>query len=367
MGEMNMSKSTADLFAAAATATGPVSSDNLESLDTPSESYEDPRSVTIDESEESREFGDEETETVETEVESPKATPEPIKGAKEKITITDDKGKRQIDVDFGNKDQLKKYVQMAHGARKWQAERDQARQQLTESQKSLEDLKGTWSSLEKAYQEEGVAGVIDLLQGEKGSHKSWVKSQMEREQFLAKASPEQRRLVEQQERLEKLERDEQRRQSDYESRIQKMESEREQSELRSLESQIHPVFDKYRFADKFGDANTETMFDEMLWNSALKRLEPYEEKGINITPELVDREFKAVASALRKRISVQAEKRAAQAVQQKKREATENVQAATKSGYATGGTAKEAAELLKNGDLTGIFKQWGKFRGNFGN
>jgi hypothetical protein len=362
-----MSKSTADLIAAAANATGPVDSNNIDSLEVPADSYEDPTSVTVDESEVEDEFG-EETETPEAQsTDKPAVDAKPKDANKETIVVTDDKGKRKVEIDFSNKDQLRKYVQMAHGARKWQAERDQARQQLTETKSQFEDLKGTWSSLEKAYQEEGIAGVIDLLQGEKGSHQTWVQKQMEREQFLAKASPEQRRLLEQQERLEKLEREDSRRQKDYEERIQRMESEREQTELRSLESRINPVFDKYRFADKFGDAQTETLFDEMLWNSALKRLEPYEDKGIEITPELVDREFKAVATALRKRISVQAEKKAAKAVEQKKQEATENVQSATKAGYSTGGTAKEAKDLLNKGDIAGIFKNWTKFRGTFGN
>ena len=89
--------------------------------------------------------------------------------------------------------------------------------------------------------------------------------------------------------------------------------------MKVLESTVHPSFDRYRFADKLGDANTEAMFDEMLWNSALKRLEPYEEKGIPLTSDLVEKEFKAVSVALRKQINVQAEKKAAKAVAQRKR------------------------------------------------
>jgi hypothetical protein len=137
--------------------------------------------------------------------------------------------------------------------------------------------------------------------------------------------------------------------------------EKETAELRSLESTVHPVFDRYRFADKLGDSDTEQMFDEMLWNAALKRLEPYEEKGLPITADLVEREFKSVSTALRKRINLQAEKKAAKAVEQKKREATENVQAAVSNGYRSSSAAKEAEDLIKSGNIAGLFKGWGKY------
>lgn len=357
-----MSKSTADLINAAATATGEVTSDNIEGLDTSGVSYEDTSYVNSDESVVDGESLESETGYEEEAI--------PVKedvalAVKETVVITDDKGKRKVEIDFNNREQLKKYVQMAHGARKWQAERDQTRQQLSEAQKEFSDLKETWNTLEAAFKSEGIEGVIDLLQGEKGSHQQWVQSKLERQQFLSKASPEQRRLLEQQERLDKMEKEESRRQQEYETRIQRMEEHREATEIKELESRIHPTFDKYRFADKFGDAQTEAMFDEMLWNSALKRLEPYEEQGMKITPELVDRQFREVATALRKRITAQADKKAAKAVEQRKREATENVQAVTKAGYVKGGVSKEAADLINKGDLAGVFKQWSKFRGSF--
>jgi predicted ATPase with chaperone activity len=103
------------------------------------------------------------------------------------------------------------------------------------------------------------------------------------------------------------------------------------------------------------------MFDEMLWNTALKRLEPYEEKGLDLTPELVEREFYNVSKALRSRIGLQAEKKASKAIEQKKREATENVQSKVMSGYKTEGAAQEARGLIDSNNLTGLLKNWGKY------
>ena len=142
--------------------------------------------------------------------------------------------------------------------------------------------------------------------------------------------------------------------------------EREAAEVKALEGTVHPVFDRYRFADKLGDADTEAMFDELLWNNALKRLEPYEEKGIPLSADLVEKEFKAIAVALRKRINVQAEKKAAKAVEQKKQEATENAQAAIASGYRSSDINKQAMDLAKQGNIGALFKNWNKFKGSFG-
>ena len=290
----------------------------------------------------------------------PTAKP-PVSSGKESIVVTDEKGKRRIEVDFNNKDQLKKYVQMAHGARKWQAERDQALNKAKEVESQYSSLKGNWDVLEQTYQQSGVEGLIDLLEGRQGAFSEWEKSRIDRHEALKKASPAEREAFELREREALRQREVERMRKENEDFKRSVQAEKETAELRSLEGTIHPTFDRYRFADKLGDRDTEQMFDEMLWQSALKRLEPYEEKGLPITADLVEREFKAVSTALRKRINVQAEKKAAKAVEQKKREATENVQAAVSNGYRSSPVAKEAEDLIKSGNISGLFKGWGKY------
>lgn len=285
---------------------------------------------------------------------------------KEYVTVTDEKGKRKVEIDFNNKDQLKKFVQMAHGARKWQAERDQALSRSKEIETQYSSLKSNWDTLEEAYQTSGVEGLIDLLEGRPGAFKEWEKSRLERHAFLQKASPAEKELFETREQEAVRQRDIEKLRRENEEFKKSIQAEREAAELKSLESTVHPVFDRYRFADKLGDADTEQMFDEMLWNSALKRLEQYEERQVPISADLVEKEFKSVAVALRKRINVQAEKKAAKAVEQKKVEATENVQAAVSSGYRNSSIQKEASDMLKNGNLTGLLKQWNKYGSVFG-
>lgn len=280
---------------------------------------------------------------------------------KESITITDDKGRRKIEVDLNDKEQVKKYVQMAYGARKWQAERDQALTSRKQLESELAQVKSNWDTLEKAFQEGGEEAVVDLIAGKRGAYQEKIVQRMKREEFLRDASPEEVEALRAKEAAERSTKELEKIRKENEEFRKNMAAEKEQAELRSLESTVHPVFGKYRFAEKLGNADDEQMFDEMLWNTALKRLEPYEEKGLSLTPELVEREFAVVAKSIRNRIGLQAEKKAAKVIEQKKKEATENVQSAVKSGYKTGALDKEAGDMLNSGNLTGLLKGWNKY------
>lgn len=281
---------------------------------------------------------------------------------REVITVTDEKGRRRkVEIDYSNRERIRKAFEMEAGARKWQAERDQASQKEKAVTGKLGEIESNWNLLEKAFSQGGVEGVVDLLEGRKGAYQDTMKKSWERQKFLESASPEEIKALNAQEAFEHQRRENERIRKENEDFKKQITSERETAELRSLESRVHPVFNKYRFADKLGDETDEHMFDEMLWNTALKRLEPYEEKGLDLSPELVEKEFAAVAKSLRSRIGVQAEKRASRTVEQKKQEATENVQAKVMSGYKTGGSAKEARDLIQSGNLTGLLKQWGKY------
>lgn len=282
-------------------------------------------------------------------------------GNKEVITITDDKGKRKVEIDWENKDQLKKYVQMAHGARKWQAERDQAKQQVEAERSKSKELESNFEVMNRVWQERGIEGLTDLLEGRPGAYKDMVKREFDKQKFLESASPEELQAFKQREDSQKTAKELDKIRKENEEFKKQITEKEERAELASLESRVHPSFDKHRFAGKLGDANDEHMFDEMLWTTALKRLEPYEAEGHEITPELVEREFRAVAGSLRKRIGLQAEKKASRVVEQKKQEATENVQAKLMSGYKQGGAANEARKMINDGNITGLLKGWGKY------
>lgn len=287
-------------------------------------------------------------------------TPDPNK---EVITITDDQGKRKLEIDYSDRAAIRKAHELAALARKTQAERDRERTERTALTEKYTSVNRVVEALEKAFSEKGELGVIDLIAGKPGASADFVRKQVERAKFLEKASPEDVQRLEEKERLEYVERELVKQRRENEDREKRIVEERETAELRSTEATVHPVFEKYRFDGKLGSEDDEAMFDEMLWNTALKRLKPFEDQGVAMTKELVEREFRTVASSLRKRINVQAEKRAAAVVNQKKQEATENAQASTVGAYKRGGATAEANDMLNKGDFAGFFRSFGKSAG----
>jgi hypothetical protein len=282
-------------------------------------------------------------------------------GEKEVITVTDETGrKRKVEIDYSNREQIKKMAAAAAGMRKFQAERDREIQSRKELETKLKERESDWSKLEEAFSK-GHEHLIDTLSGRQGAWQELVNKEIERREFLKHATPEELQAIKAQEQADLTRKELEKIRKENEEFKAKVQQEREEAELRSMESRVHPVFEKYRFADRLGNAQDEHLFDEMLWNSSLKRLEQYEEKGLDISPELVEREFKSVATALRNRIGAQAQKKAGQVVAQKKQEAIENVQSKVKSSSASSSDAEKLKQAIQSGDTGSIFKNWSTF------
>lgn len=286
-------------------------------------------------------------------------------GTKEFVVVTDESGKRRkVEIDYSNKEAVKKAFTEAAGMRKFQADRDREIQSRKQLETKLQERENDWNKLEEAYAK-GPGELFDLLAGSKGAFDAYISKHIEKQEFLKNATPEEIRALEAEERAQLQAKELEKIRQENEKFRKEMLGQKEQAETAALESKVHPAFDKYRFADKLGDADDEQLFDEMLWNSALKRLEPYEEQGLDLTPELIEKEFRTVAQSIRKRIGVQAEKKADRVIEQKKQEAKENIQAKVMSGYKVSDTANEAKSLLNKNDLTTLIKGWGKFGSAF--
>lgn len=300
--------------------------------------------------------------------EAEKAPEKQVSGDVETVVISDDSGRRQVKVDFSDRDKLKKYVQLAYGARKWQAERDKISKEVEPLRGQLAEMRSNWDTLESTFRRGGIEGVIDLLEGRQGAYQEHLKSAMERAEFLRKASPEELQAFKAEELARTKAREAEDIRKEFEDLRNKVERDKEEADYRKLESQVTPLFQKYRFAGKLGDESDENMFDEMLWTTVTRKLQPYEDQydGIlNVPQEIVEKQFREVAQSIRKRIGAQAERKASRVLEQKKQEATENVQAKVRAGHESNGLRKEADGLIKSGNLTSLLQNWGKYSNAF--
>jgi len=276
--------------------------------------------------------------------------------ATEELTVTLENGRKaKILADYEDRSKIRKAYEMAAGMRKFQAERDQERQRAKTLDEELSTLKSTWDSLEDAYQNGGVEGVIDLLEGREGASKEYIAKRLEQERLRESMSPEERARLELEERLEldrkALSQQERIRQKEMEELRAKLE-EADEKETRAL---ITPAFERHRFKGKLGDEVAEHHFDQAVWMQALSNLEKLDDS--EITADVIDREFERVSSAFARAAKQQASKATKQAVETKKRQAKTQAAVSAMKGVNTESKEKDLMSRLWKGDSTNVLKE----------
>lgn len=246
------------------------------------------------------------------------------------VPVTDEKGKRKVKIDLNNTEQLKKTISAAYGFRKALAERDSVTAKLKDLEPKYTELKQGWDTLENAYQNGGIEGLVDLLGGKKGYYSEWKRGELEKELRYQNASEAEKREFDLREKLEKLEKESSLREKRAAEEAERARTEREEAQLRSLESQVTPAFNKYRFAGTLGDASKEARLDKAIWDQALGNLEALPE-DVQLTPQMIEREFKQIATEFRAIIGKQAQVQAKKVIENKKQAAQTQVAAAAKS------------------------------------
>jgi hypothetical protein len=235
--------------------------------------------------------------------------------AVEEFYVTDETGRKKLMIDFSDKEQLKKYVQMAHGGRKWKSDKDKA-------ESELKKLQSDWQSLESVYSDKGIEGLVNFLAKDEQAYSKHLNAQLERAKFKEKASPAQIEQLELMEKLERAEKERAKLEKQLKDDLDKRQAEREQSEKQALEAKLHPVFDKYRFAGKLGNEEAEEEFDKAVWTRAISSLQTVEGE---LTPAVVDNAFKKASGLYRDYLNKQAEAGVKKAIETKKVQAQQAV------------------------------------------
>lgn len=262
----------------------------------------------------------------------------------EEITVKGKDGKRKnIKVDFSDRDRMKKYVQKAANAVRLQSERDALQAQVSK----LEQSQSAIDNMQSILDNKGFEGLIDHLNADQGGFKAWMDQKMARhEQRLHASDDELARLdaedkaAELQRRLELFERQ----QAEREERIQ---SESQQAELSKLQADVNPIYFKYTFDGKLGDSVAEQRHNRAMFRDVTETLDNLAEEGIKITPAVIEREFKAYATPLLKGVNRRVRQNTKKVLSKKKAEATQNAQQQVRKGYSNNDSI-DAAMNSKN-------------------
>lgn len=276
--------------------------------------------------------------------------------ATEELTVTLENGRRaKIVADYEDRTKIRKAYEMAAGMRKFQAERDQERQRVQSLDKELNELKGTWNSLEEAYQTGGVEGVIDLLEGREGASKEYLAKRFEQERLKEAMSPDERARLELEERLEQDRRAKAQQERIRQKEMEELRARLEEADEKETRALIMPSFERHRFKGKLGDEVAEHHFDQAVWMQALSNLEQLDDS--EITADVIDREFERVSSAFARAAKQQATKATKQAVETKKRHAKTQAAVSAMKGVNTDSKEKDLMSRLWKGDSTNVLKE----------
>jgi len=276
--------------------------------------------------------------------------------ATEELTVTLENGRKaKILADYEDRSKIRKAYEMAAGMRKFQAERDQEIQRAKTLDEELSTLKSTWDSLEDAYQNGGVEGVIDLLEGREGASKEYIAKRLEQERLKESMSPDERARLELEERLELDRKAKSQQERIRQKEMEELRAKLEEADEKETRALITPAFERYRFKGKLGDEVAEHHFDQAVWMQALSNLEKLDDS--EITADVIDREFERVSSAFARAAKQQASKATKQAVETKKRQAKTQAAVSAMKGVNTESKEKDLMSRLWKGDSTNVLKE----------
>lgn len=267
--------------------------------------------------------------------------------------VTDHTGKRrQITIDYSNKEAIKKAFARAAGMDKFKTERDLERKQRAELQKKFEELNGNFGELDRVFQESGARGLVERLGGQ-GSWEKMVEAELKQREHIAALSPEDKYQLQ----LQQREKQHQLEKSSIESRHKKMLEELETQKTRAaeveLQSRLTPSFEKHRVRGRLGDEAAEEAIDEAIWTKTMSRLAQYPE-DTQLSAQLIDKEFRTISNIYKKVLDKQAQDKARDVVEEKKADAAAKAQLTVRRGVAEQSVDKQLSHAVKSGNFTDL-------------
>ncbi len=264
--------------------------------------------------------------------------------------------KQKLKIDYSDRKAIKQAFVKAAGMRKFQAERDATLKTHQTLQKEHDGLKSDFQKIEKAFEEHGAKGIVELLGGEE-AWKQAVDDELSHRDYVNNLSADEKYQLEMKKRDEQYQKQLEAEKSKREEFQKQIEEKEAQASLKELESKLHPAFDRYRFAGKLGDTSTENLYDEAIWTKVKQRLGEYPET-LELSQAAIDKEFRTVANMFRKHIKAQTEKQVKKTVEKKKTETAQRAQVAAKKGLSGSTQQRKILESLRDGNLGDALSLW---------
>lgn len=263
--------------------------------------------------------------------------------------------KHKLEISYSDRQKIKDAFAKAAGMRKFATERDQYKKQHEEAKKKLEELSSNFSKLETIFKERGAKGIFEQLGGE-GAFEKAVEAELQRREYLANLSPEEKFQLSAKEREAEYQKSHEELKRKYDDMLGKLTKEQEQATIRSLESKLTPAFEKVRFKGQLGDGVAEQEIDEAIWSKVTNRLSEYPD-DVELTQAIIEKEFRNVAGIYKKLLDKQVDVKLKQSVEKKKEEATTKAQGLVKKNMTAQSLNADVADDIKNSNWSSLLQK----------
>jgi hypothetical protein len=285
-------------------------------------------------------------------------------GDVEKITVTGPNGKEEIEINYSDREAIKKAFSMSHGARKWAAERDSLAKRLKEIEPDFDDAVKTRDTIVDTFKERGFKGLVNLLLQDEGGWQKLVDAEVEKAMLYRSATPEGKAKLEAEARYEEMyqkmkfqEEKNTREAALMEKRKQEAAAAEQASAEASFNTMASTSLKMHSFTGKLGDAELEARLDDSVWSGVRKALSQLPD-DTDITPQLLDGLVAKEAALFSKGLGKKVESDVKQKVEQKKQDSATKLASAAQQGMGKSGAVEGFTDALNKGDTASAIKAW---------
>jgi hypothetical protein len=288
----------------------------------------------------------------------------PSTGDIEKISVTGPKGKEEIEINYSDREAIKKAYSMAHGARVWQAAKDAAERKLKEIEPDYLDSKQTRDTIVDTFKSKVFKGLANLLLQDETGWQKLVDAEVEKALLYRSASPDAKAKMDQEAKYndlllqmkfqEEKNAKEQERLNNERARVQQETQAAAESTFNSMASS---ALKAHSFTGKLGDPELESRVDDSVWNGVRKALEKLPD-DTDITPQLLNSLVAKEAELFGKGLGKKVEAEVKQNMENKKQDSATKLASAAQQGMGKSGLAEKFSDALDKGDTASAIKSW---------
>jgi hypothetical protein len=274
----------------------------------------------------------------------------------ERLKVTGPNGPEEVEIDFSNREELKRQISMAYGARKWQSERDSAQKKLKEIEPDYKDATETRDAIVGAFKQKGFKGLVNLLLQDEKGYDNLLEMEVQKRQAYTTATPELKAKMDAEARYEEL-----LRQMQFKEEQTKLENDKltkrqaqiaaEQQAVaeQSFTTMASTALQMNSFKGKLGDVELESRLDDSVWSNVRKALSQLPD-DMDITQELLNSMVSKEVGLFNKGLGRKVEADVKQSVDKTKQASANKLATAAQQGMGKNGAADKFADSLSKGN-----------------